>query len=104
VHGFHDAVVPGLISASALPPSLTVINQIGVRDIHRRNTQLVAALCNRLDVEHNGSAIVMLDVPGAAEKLKARGVRATVPEERIRVAILMYNVAEDVDTLVDAIH
>jgi selenocysteine lyase/cysteine desulfurase len=97
-------VVPGLISASGLLPSLSLINQIGVRNIHRHNTQLAATLCNRLNVEHNGSAIVMLDVPGAAEKLKACGLRATVRGERIRVAIHMYNTAEDVDTLVDAIH
>jgi selenocysteine lyase/cysteine desulfurase len=97
-------VVPGLISASALLPSLRLINQVGVRTIHRHNTRLAAELCRRLEVEHNGSAIVMLDVPGAAEKLKARGLRATVRGERIRAAIHLYNTAEDVDALVDAIH
>ncbi len=97
-------MVPGLISASALLPSLALINQVGVSNIHRHNTQLAATLCRRLNLEHNGSAIVMLNVPGAAEKLKARGIRATVRGERIRVAIHMYNTAEDVDALVDAIH
>jgi selenocysteine lyase/cysteine desulfurase len=61
-------------------------------------------LCKRLNVEHNGSAIVMLDVLGAAEKLKARGIRATVRGDRIRVAIHMYNTNADVDALVDAVH
>lgn len=73
-------------------------------NIHRHNTQLAANLCNRLNVEHNGSAIVMLNVPGAAEKLGAREIRATVRGERIRVAIHMYNTTEDLDVLVDAIH
>jgi len=97
-------VVPGLISASALLPSLALINQIGVANIHRHNTGLAATLCKRLNVEHNGSAIVMLDVLGAAEKLKARGIRATVRGDRIRVAIHMYNTNADVDALVDAVH
>lgn len=97
-------VVPGLISASALLPSLTLINQVGVSTINGHNTRLASDLCNRLNVEHNGSAIVMLDVPGAAEKLKAHGLRATVRGDRIRVAIHLYNTAEDVDLLVDAIH
>jgi selenocysteine lyase/cysteine desulfurase len=60
-------------------------------------------LCGRLNVEHNGSAIVILKVPGAPERLKARGIRATVRGERIRVAIHIYNTAEDVDALVDAL-
>lgn len=96
-------VVPGLISASALRPSLALINRLGVSNIHRHNTQLGAALCQRLNVEHHGSAIVILNVPGAPEKLKARGIRATVRGERIRVAIHAHNTTEDIDLLVDAL-
>src|SRR5262249_2678139 len=96
-------VVPGLISASALLPSLTLINELGVNNIHRHNPELAAALCRRLSVEHNGSAIVMLDVPGALEKLKARTIRATVRGAHVRVAIHIYNTAEDVDALLKAI-
>jgi selenocysteine lyase/cysteine desulfurase len=96
-------VVPGLISASALLPSLKLINRLGVRAIHSHDTQLAATLCRQLNVEHNGSSIVILNAPGAAEKLKARGIRATVRGERIRAAIHIYNTSEDVDALVDAI-
>jgi selenocysteine lyase/cysteine desulfurase len=96
-------VVPGLISASALLPSLALINRLGVSNIHRHNTQLAAALCRRLDVAYNGSAIVILHVPGAPERLNARGIRATVRGERIRVAIHAYNTAADVDLLADAL-
>jgi selenocysteine lyase/cysteine desulfurase len=96
-------VVPGLISASALLPSLALINRLGVSSIHRHNTQLAAALCRRLGVEHNGSAIVILHVPGARERLNARGIRATVRAERIRVAIHAYNTAEDIDLLAEAL-
>jgi selenocysteine lyase/cysteine desulfurase len=96
-------VVPALISASALRPSLALINRLGVSTIYRHNTELAAALCRRLDVEHNGSAIVILHAPGAAERLKARGIRATVRGERIRVAIHAYNTADDIDLLVEAL-
>jgi selenocysteine lyase/cysteine desulfurase len=97
-------VVPGLISASALLPSLALINELGVGNIHRHNTELAAALCRRMNITHNGSAIVILHVPGAPEKLKACGIRATVRGERIRVALHIYNTAEDLDALLDALH
>jgi selenocysteine lyase/cysteine desulfurase len=96
-------VVPGLISASALLPSLRLINRVGVRNIHRHDTELAAKLCRALNIEHNGSAIVILNVPGAPEKLKAHGIRATVRGERIRAAIHLYNTSEDIDLLVDAL-
>jgi selenocysteine lyase/cysteine desulfurase len=96
-------VVPGLISASALLPSLRLINRLGVTNIHRHDTGLAAKLCRELNVEHNGSAIVILHVAGAPERLKARGIRATVRGERIRAAIHLYNTADDIDLLVDAL-
>jgi selenocysteine lyase/cysteine desulfurase len=96
-------VVPGLISASALLPSLALINKLSVDAIHRHNTGLAEKLCARLSVAYNGSAIVMLDVPGAAQRLKARGIRATIRGDRVRVAIHIYNDVEDVEELIAAI-
>lgn len=96
-------VVPGLISASALAPSLALINQVGVANIYRHNTQLAAALCARFDVTYNGSAIVVLHVPDAARKLHARGIRASVRGERIRLAIHAYNSMDDLDALTAAL-
>lgn len=96
-------VVPGLLSASALRPSLALINQMGVAAIHRHNTGLAANLCNRLNVVHNGSAIIMLNISGAAEKLRAGGIQASVRGERVRVAIHVYNSADDLDILEKAL-
>lgn len=96
-------VVPGLISLSALLPSLAWINQVGVANIHRHNTQLAAALCARLDVACNGSAIVLLNIPEAAHKLQAHGIRASVRGERVRLAIHVYNSEDDLDALVTAL-
>jgi selenocysteine lyase/cysteine desulfurase len=96
-------VVPGLVSASALLPSLALINRIGVATIHRHNTQLAAALCARLNIAYNGSAIVMVNRPDAGRKLQAHGIRASVRGERVRVAIHVYNTAEDIDALAGAL-
>jgi hypothetical protein len=35
------------------------------------------ALCARLDITHNGSAIVVFTIPDAARKLQVRGIHAT---------------------------
>jgi selenocysteine lyase/cysteine desulfurase len=96
-------VVPGLISSSALLPSLSLINQLGVRHIHRHNTELAAALCARLNIAHNGSAIVVLHVPDAARKLQSRGIRATVRGDRIRLAIHIYNGRDEIEQLADVL-
>jgi selenocysteine lyase/cysteine desulfurase len=96
-------VVPGLISASALLPSLALINKVGVETIHRHNTGLAEKLCARLSVAYNGSSIVMLEVPEATQKLKPRGIRATIRGDRVRVAIHIYNDMEDVEALVKAV-
>ncbi len=96
-------VVPGLISASGLLPSLALINELGVSTIHRHNTALAGKLCARLSVPYNGSAIVLLDAPGAKQKLQARGIRATIRGDRVRVAIHIYNDMEDIDALAAAL-
>jgi selenocysteine lyase/cysteine desulfurase len=96
-------VVPGLISASALLPSLNLINQVGVLNIHRHNTELAAALCARLEVAYNGSAIVVFNTPDAARKLQARGIRATVRGDRVRLAIHIYNNMDEIEQLAEVL-
>ena len=95
-------VVPGLISASALLPSLALINKLGVSVIHRHNIALAETLCARLSVPYHGSSIVILEVPGAKQKLEARGIRASVRGDRARIAIHIYNDSEDIEALVAA--
>lgn len=96
-------VVPGLISASALLPSLSLINRLGVGNIHRHNTELAAALCARLDIPHNGSAIVVFNIPDAARKLETRGIRASVRGDRVRLAIHIYNTQDEIEQLTDGL-
>lgn len=96
-------VVPGLISVSALLPSLSLINRIGVSTIYRHNIGLAETLCARLSAPFQGSSIVILEVPGAKQKLEAHGIRATVRGDRVRIAIHIYNDRKDVEALVAAV-
>ena len=96
-------VVPGLISLSALLPSLNWINDVGVASIYQHNTRLSGVLCGRMNIPCKESAIVMLDVPDAARKLKAHGIRASIRGQRVRIAIHVYNNDEDIDVLVGAL-
>jgi selenocysteine lyase/cysteine desulfurase len=96
-------VVPGLVSASALLPSLKLINRLGVPSIHRHNTELAAAFCDRLGIPYSGSAIVVFNVPDALRKLEASGVRATVRGDRVRLAIHIYNTQDDIERLTDGL-
>jgi len=96
-------VVPGLISVSALLPSLALINKVGVSTIYRHNIGLAETLCARLRAPYHGSSIVMLETQGAKQKLDAGGIRATVRGDRMRIAIHIYNDREDVEALVAAV-
>jgi selenocysteine lyase/cysteine desulfurase len=96
-------VVPGLVSASALLPSLQLINRLGVPSIHRHNTELAAAFCDRLGISYSGSAIVVFNVPDALRKLEASGIRATVRGDRVRLAIHIYNTQDEIERLADGL-
>jgi selenocysteine lyase/cysteine desulfurase len=80
-----------------------LINQVGVLNIHRHNTELAAALCARLEVAYNGSAIVVFNTPDAARKLRARGIRATVRGDRVRLAIHIYNNMDEIEQLAEVL-
>jgi selenocysteine lyase/cysteine desulfurase len=50
-----------------------------------------------------GSAIVALDLPGAAERLAAAGITTTSRAGRTRLSFHLYNTAEDVEMAVAAL-
>jgi len=56
-----------------------------------------------LDLEPYETAIISIPRPGAAERLEAAGLRASVRQGRARVAFHLYNTADDLDRLVDAL-
>lgn len=52
-------------------------------------------------MEPAGSSIVALEVPGLAERLAERGLRAAVRAGAVRVSFHLYNTEEDVEALLD---
>jgi selenocysteine lyase/cysteine desulfurase len=56
-----------------------------------------------MDLEPSNSAIVTVDVPGAAEKLARARIEAAVRDDRLRVSFHLYNTAADVDAALDAL-
>ena len=54
-------------------------------------------------MDPSNSSIVALDVPGLADRLAGRGLRAAVRAGSVRVSFHLYNTDEDADALVDVL-
>jgi selenocysteine lyase/cysteine desulfurase len=50
-----------------------------------------------------GSAILTLDIPGAAGKLAHAGVRSSIRAGRVRLSCHLYNTAEDLESVLAAL-
>ena len=81
-------------------PYLAALDVAAVRD---HNVGLADSLLTALGLPPRHSAIVSLDLPGAADRLAAAGVRSSVRAGRVRVAFHLYNTAEDVDQVLRAL-
>lgn len=88
-----------LAAASALPP-LAALDLGAVRD---HCVGLANDLRARLGMAPAGSAIVSIPMPGAADRLAAAGVRASVRGGSARVGFHLYNIAEDVELAASAL-
>lgn len=71
--------------------------------VHAHCTGLADALCTGLGLPPAGSAIVAVDVPGAAEKLTAAGVTFSARADAARLAFHVYNTDTDVARALDAL-
>ena len=88
---------PAWFSQVGAAISLELLNDIGVAAIHDHNVALADRLATALGHEPAGSAIVTLEVPGAAERLANAGIRAAVRAGRIRASFHLYNDDADAD-------
>jgi selenocysteine lyase/cysteine desulfurase len=87
-------------AAAALPWLAT----LDLAAIHAHCVGLADSLLAKLGLPPRGSAIVALDMPGAAERLAAAGITATSRAGRARLSFHLYNTAEDVEMAADALH
>ncbi|TCO56820.1 aminotransferase [Actinocrispum wychmicini] len=86
--------------AGIVLPWLASLDMLAVRD---HCVGLVDGLLVALGQAPRGSAIATLDVPNAAEKLAAAGVRSSVRAGRVRISGHLYNTAEDIELVLAAL-
>ena len=78
-------------------PALALIEEIGIPAIHAHDLELANRFRAGLGIQAADSAIVLVDVPGAAERLERAGIQAAVRNGRVRTSWHLYNTEEDVD-------
>lgn len=86
--------------AAAALPWLATLDLAAVR---QHCVGLADSLLAKLGLPPHGSAIVALDLPGAAERLAAAGITVTSRAGRARLSFHLYNTAEDVEMAVAAL-
>jgi selenocysteine lyase/cysteine desulfurase len=91
---------PAFVGAA---PALELVERIGVATIHDHDVALANRFLAGLGRPPGDSAIVTVDLPGAAEKLVAAGVRVTVRRELVRLSFHVYNTEADVDAALAAL-
>ncbi|AVT37320.1 aminotransferase class V-fold PLP-dependent enzyme [Plantactinospora sp. BB1] len=84
-------------------PALELLVEVGLPAIREHNVGLANRFLAGLGQPPRDSAIVTVDVPGAAEKLAAAGVRAAVRAGRVRASFHLYSSDHDVDLALAAL-
>ena len=92
---------PAWFSWIGTEPALELIEQIGIAAIHDHNLSLANRFRAGVGLEPSDSAIVSIDLPGAAERLQKGGVVAALRGGRLRTSWHVYNDASDVDRVLD---
>lgn len=88
------------LTAAIVVPWLASLDIEAVRD---HCVGLADGLLVALGLAPKGSAIVSLDIPDAAEKLAAAGVKSSVRAGRVRLACHLYNTAGDIESVLSAL-
>jgi selenocysteine lyase/cysteine desulfurase len=94
-------ISPAWFSWIGTEPALELIEQIGIAAIHDHNLGLANRFRAGVGLEPSDSAIVSLDLPGAAERLENAGVVAALRGGRLRTSWHLYNDENDVDRVLD---
>jgi selenocysteine lyase/cysteine desulfurase len=94
---------PAWFSWVGAAPTLELVGRIGVERIREHDVGLANRFRAGMGLEPSDSAIVSVDVEGAAEKLERAGIRAAVRAGGLRVSFHLYNTPADVDAALDAL-
>ncbi|MDQ6649270.1 MAG: aminotransferase class V-fold PLP-dependent enzyme [Actinomycetota bacterium] len=96
-------ISPAWFSWTGAAEALELLADLEIEDVRRHNVGLADAFLAGLGLAPQGSAIVTVDAPGAAERLAAAGVRTAVRAGRVRASFHLYNDQTDVDLAVQAL-
>ena len=94
---------PAWFSWVGTQPALELIESIGVEAIWEHDVGLANRFRAGLGLEPTDSAIASVDVPGAAERLGRAGIVAAMRGGRLRTSWHVYNTADDVDRVLEAL-
>lgn len=84
-------------------PALELLASLDHHEILAHNVGLADAFLDRFGRPSQGSAIVMVDSPGASERLAAAGVRTSIRAGKVRASFHLYNTMDDVDRAASAL-
>ncbi|WP_121395365.1 aminotransferase class V-fold PLP-dependent enzyme [Micromonospora sp. M71_S20] len=96
-------ISPAWFSWVGTAPALELVAEIGVPAVQAHDVALANRFLAGLGRPPGESAIVAVEVPGAAERLERAGVRAAVRAGRVRASFHIYSTEDDVDLALDAL-
>lgn len=94
---------PAWFNWVAAVPALETLLAVGVESIREHDVGLANRFRAGLGLPESNSAIVSTDVPGAAERLAAAGILASVRAGSLRASFHVYNTERDVDAALEAL-
>lgn len=94
---------PAWFSWVGATPSLELLADLDLDEVHAHNVGLADAFLARMGRPSQGSAIVTVDSPEAAERLAAAGVRTSIRAGKVRASFHLYNTMADVDLAATAL-
>jgi selenocysteine lyase/cysteine desulfurase len=96
-------VSPAWFSWVGTEPALELVERIGVEAIHQHDVALANRFRAGVGLQPGNSAIVCVDLPGAAERLESAGIIAAVRGGLLRTSWHLYNDEHDVDRVLDVV-
>ncbi len=94
---------PAWFSWVGTAPALQLVADVGIDAINAHDVALANRFRAGFGLGPGGSAIVSVDVPGAADRLTAAGIRASVRGGALRASFHLYTTTDDVDRALEAL-
>jgi selenocysteine lyase/cysteine desulfurase len=96
-------VSPAWFSWVGTAPALDVLERVGIEAVHAHDVGLANRYRAGLGLEAADSAIVCVELPGAARRLADAGIVAAERGGRLRTSWHLYNDERDVDRVLDVV-